>query len=200
VGRVRSQQVFTLEKLSLQTTQSSFNLPNFFKCHTSIKIAICGLCALHARHYTGPTFISETLPTLWVLYLRWPRPDTGLLRHRKRILHLDQGRPNISGKESQPFQYAGLRVARVKITATDTRDFKLPPRCKRDIRSSYMLGSVDWYSYRRFGTIYRSHHQGPSIQFSLDPWKWNRQLVPKRRQLATNQSCVTFQKSEGFNK
>jgi len=37
-----------------------------------------------------------------------------------------------------------------------------------DQRSSGMLRSTDWYSYRRFGKSYRSHLEWPS----LDPWRW----------------------------
>jgi hypothetical protein len=33
--------------------------------------------------------------------------------------------------------------------------------------------------YRRFGTTYRSHLQGSPR--TLDPWRWDRYVVPKRR-------------------
>ena len=37
-----------------------------------------------------------------------------------------------------------------------------------DQRSPGMLHSVDWYSYRRFGTSYRSHLESPSLLELLD--------------------------------
>jgi len=43
---------------------------------------------------------------------------------------------------------------------THARDFRLPPRCKWDLRSSGILRGLEEYFYRRFGTIHRSHHQG----------------------------------------
>ena len=56
-------------------------------------------------------------------------------------------------------------------------------------------------SYRRFGIIYLPHLQGSSnpkkdiLLKLLDPWKFNRYFVPKRRYGATNHLCVTSQKS-----
>ena len=40
------------------------------------------------------------------------------------------------------------------------------------------------FPYRRFGTIYRSHLQGSSIQVEfwlLDTWKWDREVLTKFR-------------------
>jgi len=42
-----------------------------------------------------------------------------------------------------------------------------------DQRSSGMLRSVDWYSYRRFGKSYRSHPEWPSLFELLHPWRWS---------------------------
>ena len=46
-------------------------------------------------------------------------------------------------------------------------------------------------SYRRFGTTYRSHLKG-----SIPPCKWDRYVVPKRRQETTTAVRVMTQKSE----
>jgi len=34
----------------------------------------------------------------------------------------------------------------------------------------------------------------------LDSWRWDRQAVPKRRQLPTSEHCVTYRKNENLNK
>jgi hypothetical protein len=71
--------------------------------------------------------------------------------------------------------------------------------------------------YRRFGTTYPSHRQGsrsprrvptfrdnvsvPSSRVKkskkrlIDPWRWGRYVVPKRRQRITTRRCVIPQKS-----
>ena len=51
--------------------------------------------------------------------------------------------------------------------------------------------------YRRFGTTYRSHLQGPRIGFLtfLDGQEWDRYVVPKRRQGIATICCVIAQKS-----
>lgn len=49
-------------------------------------------------------------------------------------------------------------------------------------------------SYPHFGTTYLSHFIGFHLEF-LDPWRWNRQVVPKRRYVFTTIRCVTSQKS-----
>jgi hypothetical protein len=61
--------------------------------------------------------------------------------------------------------------------------------------------------YRRFGTTYRSYLQGsrnpkrvvsstlPTLLELLDPWRWSRYVVPKRRQRITIRRCVIPQKS-----
>jgi hypothetical protein len=53
---------------------------------------------------------------------------------------------------------------------------------------------------RRLGTTYRSYLQGPSVHmwtWALGPWRWNRQVVTKRRFL-TNWCCVTSRNKEEF--
>ena len=56
--------------------------------------------------------------------------------------------------------------------------------------------------YRRFGTTHRSHLQGSRnprrkafFLRLLDPWKWNRYVVSKRRYITTTRRCVISQKS-----
>ena len=49
--------------------------------------------------------------------------------------------------------------------------------------------------YRRFETTYRSH-----LLELLEPWRCDRQVVPKRRYQATNQGCVTSQKGKDLKK
>jgi len=45
--------------------------------------------------------------------------------------------------------------------------------------------------HRRFGTNYRAHFQGSnSLLGPLEPWRYNRQLVPKSRQLNTNKRFI----------
>jgi hypothetical protein len=46
--------------------------------------------------------------------------------------------------------------------------------------------------YRSFGITYRSRLQRPRL---LDPWRWYRYVVPKRRYRTTTQCCVIYQKS-----
>jgi hypothetical protein len=47
--------------------------------------------------------------------------------------------------------------------------------------------------YRRFGTMYRFHLQ--VSRNLLDHWRWDRQVVPKRRHTTTTQRCVIYQKN-----
>jgi hypothetical protein len=50
------------------------------------------------------------------------------------------------------------------------RNFRLPPRCKWDLRSSGMLRSVELVvSYRSFGTNYRFHLQGSRSHLKYMP-------------------------------
>ena len=50
--------------------------------------------------------------------------------------------------------------------------------------------------YRSFGTTFRFHLQGSgSLLGLLDPWRWDRYVVPKRRYRTTIQRCVISQKS-----
>jgi hypothetical protein len=88
----------------------------------------------------------------------------------------------------------------------------------------YMNSSVFWVitqhrvvKHRRFGTIYLSQLHESSTQeesrvakmwhpilaprlssWTLDPWGWDRQVVPKRRCL-TDLRCVITQKTKEFN-
>lgn len=70
-------------------------------------------------------------------------------------------------------------------------NFRLPLRCKWDLRSSGMPRSADWQLVTDIEATYRFH---------LDPWRWVRQIVPKHQQPTTNQRCTTSQKSKDLRK
>jgi hypothetical protein len=61
--------------------------------------------------------------------------------------------------------------------------FRPPPQCKWGLRSIY----------RRFGTTSRFHLQRSSSRL-FDACRWDRWVVPKRRQVVTCQRCVRSQK------
>ena len=63
-------------------------------------------------------------------------------------------------------------VSRVQKTDNSIYDFRLPPRCRRDLRSSGILRSVEW---------------------------WDRWVGPKRRYGITTLRCVITQKSADLN-
>lgn len=65
---------------------------------------------------------------------------------------------------------------------------------------SLLFWDVRWCrladNYRRFGQPI-SHLQGPGRSLGLlDLWRWDRQVVPKRRSLTAHLSCVASQKSK----
>jgi hypothetical protein len=56
--------------------------------------------------------------------------------------------------------------------------------------------------YRRFETTYRSRLQGPSrprLLGILDPWKWDRYVVPKRRYGTSFLRCIKNPKESGLH-
>jgi hypothetical protein len=54
------------------------------------------------------------------------------------------------------------------------------------------------FKHRHFWTSYLFHLQGSSVlSLTLDPWRWKRQVIPKRRCLS-NLLCVITQKTEEF--
>jgi hypothetical protein len=63
-----------------------------------------------------------------------------------------------------------------------------------------------WLSvlYRRFGTTYLSHLHGSRSLFGgllqiLDPWRWKRYVVPKRRYRTNSEHCIIYHKITGHN-
>jgi hypothetical protein len=82
-------------------------------------------------------------------------------------------------------------LATITVVCSTVRDFRLQPRCKWGLCSSGMLRSLKWWlpTFRDGGV----HHSCitaymiiPGIRFGpLDPWRWERRVVPKRRSLNT---------------
>jgi hypothetical protein len=69
-------------------------------------------------------------------------------------------------------------------------DFRLPLRCGCDLRSSGILRTVEWWfctdvSWQPIGPIFKG-------QEVLHHWRWDQQVVPKRRFRTTTQRCVIF--------
>lgn len=77
-------------------------------------------------------------------------------------------------------------------------DLRFPPSCQGGLCSSEMLHSVDWQlvidvSEQPIRVIFKGKAAG-----LLDPWRRERQAIPKRRQLITNQHCVMPERNEGL--
>jgi hypothetical protein len=65
----------------------------------------------------------------------------------------------------------GLRVNTAVLNVFfNMPDFRLPPRCSRDLRSSGMLRSVDRYLF----TDVPGEPIGPIFRGQAALWKWNR--------------------------
>jgi len=64
----------------------------------------------------------------------------------------------------------------------EIHDFRLPSRCKWDLRSSGLLHSVNWQLLTDMSRETVGHVQAKSIpRKMLDYWRRNRWVVPKRR-------------------
>ena len=82
------------------------------------------------------------------------------------------------------------------------RDFRLPPWCRWDLRSSGILRSVEWQfctdvSRQPIGPIFKGQdvQEESFILGLLQPWSWNRLGVPSRRYRIITLRCVISQKS-----
>jgi hypothetical protein len=75
-------------------------------------------------------------------------------------------------------------------------DFRLLPRCRWDVRSSGVLRGVEWL----FCTTFRRNcqYQLRCLFGLLDPWKWERYVLLKRRYRTNPQSCLIYQKRAGL--
>jgi len=100
-------------------------------------------------------------PYYWfhILYLGWL---TICYRHFGR----DLSHKKIADGSSETVLFLETQLANaVPIwKAFWMRDFRLPPRSGRELRSSGLLRNVYDNYYRRVGTTYRSHLQGSRIQ------------------------------------
>jgi hypothetical protein len=91
----------------------------------------------------------------------------------------------------------GCRVTNHEGWILFNQDFRLPPRCWWALHSSGILRGAVWQFFTDV-SVPSSRIKGPRRKGLLTPWRWDRYLVPKRRQRNTTRRRVISQKSAYF--
>ena len=105
--------------------------------------------------------------------------------------------------------FIGLVLSRtlcgkINITGNKLRsDFRLPTLCRWGLHSSETFRGVQYVT--DVSGQYRLHLQVPSTPKTillgpLDPWRWDRYVVPKRRARTTDPRRATSQKSQDLKR